>query len=100
MWESDKMDTQGKIMKSKGVLNMSTTAQKWGNSIGVRIPSAIAKQYKVEEGSRIEIQAVEGGIMLKPVTDKPTLEDLIEKCTPENSHENIDFGGASGRELI
>lgn len=79
---------------------MSTTAQKWGNSIGVRIPSAIAKQYKVEDGSRIEIQAVEDGIILKPVANKPTLEELIEKCTPENSHKEIDFGGPSGEELI
>lgn len=94
------MNREDNIMKSKGVLIMSTTAQKWGNSIGVRIPSAIAKQYKVKEGSRIEIIAAKDGIILKPITNKPTLEELIKKCTPENSHEEIDFDGPIGRELI
>lgn len=30
----------------------------------------------------------------------PTLEELCEKCTPENRHEEIDFGGPMGKEII
>jgi hypothetical protein len=30
---------------------------------------------------------------------KPTLEELLEKCTPENRHEEIDFGEPVGKEI-
>lgn len=84
----------------KGVLQMTTTAQKWGGSIGVRIPQRIAKKYGVVNGSSIKVTEDGEKIILKPVNDKPTLEELVAKCSPENAHEEIDFGGPVGRELI
>lgn len=35
----------------------------------------------------------------KKKRNKYTLEELLEKCTPENRHEEIDFGRV-GRELL
>jgi len=32
--------------------------------------------------------------------NKPTLDDLLEKITPENQHNEIDFGQPLGKELI
>ncbi|MFD1064751.1 AbrB/MazE/SpoVT family DNA-binding domain-containing protein [Oceanobacillus locisalsi] len=79
---------------------MSTTAQKWGGSIGVRIPQKIAKKHGVENGTQINITEDGNKIILEPIKNKPTLEDLIQHCSPENSHEEIDFGGPAGRELF
>lgn len=82
------------------VLHMNATVQKWGNSLGVRIPQRIAKQFDVVNGSKVEIMVTEQGIILKPVDNDPTLEELLARITPENRHEEIDFGGPVGRELL
>lgn len=85
---------------NKGVFNVTVTAQKWGNSIGVRIPQKLAKKYGVENGTQIQMIDDGEGIKLKPVKNEYTLEELLAKCKPENRHEEIDFGGPVGRELI
>lgn len=71
---------------------MTATVQKWGNSIGVRIPRKIAKQFDVVNGSKLEVIATDQGIILKPVDNDPTLEELLAKVTPENKHDEINFG--------
>src|SRR5699024_6117494 len=85
---------------SMGGFHMTTTAQKWGGSTGVRIPQHIAKKYDIVPGTKVQVSDDGGKVVLNPVKDKPTLEELVAKCTPENSHEEIDFGGPTGRELI
>lgn len=80
--------------------SMGTTAQKWGGSIGIRIPHHLAKKYGIVSGVRIQISDDGEKIVLNPVKDKPTLEELAEKCTPEESYEEIDFGGPVGKENI
>lgn len=78
---------------------MTTTAQKWGGSTGVRIPKKIAEKHNITPGTKIEISEDNGKIVIKPVRNKPTLEELVSKCTPENSHEEY-FKASAGRELI
>lgn len=85
---------------SKGGCLMTTTAQKWGGSTGIRIPQHIAKKYNIVPGTKVQISDDGEKIVLNPEREKPTLEELVAKCTPENSHEEIDFGGPTGRELI
>lgn len=85
--------------KNKEVLSMTTTAQKWGNSLGVRIPQRIAKKYGVVNGSEIKVTEGEHGIILKPLTTKPTLDELLAQITDENRHNFIDFG-REGDELL
>lgn len=80
--------------------HMTTTAQKWGGSIGVRIPHHLAKKYGIADGTKIQVSDDGTKISLNTIKDKPTLEELVKKCTPENSHDDIDFGGPVGRELI
>jgi len=93
-----------KINQSKGVDYMSTvTAQKWGNSLGVRIPKEAADRIGIDQGSEVEINVIgsEGTITLKPKRQrkKYTLEELLAQITPENRHKEVDFG-IEGRELI
>jgi len=87
------------INSQKGVLIMSKTAQKWGNSIGVRIPQVIAKQFNVEDGTQIEIRAGENEIILRPITNKPKLEDLLAQITKDNQHEEVDWDKPEGEEI-
>ncbi|NLL67058.1 MAG: AbrB/MazE/SpoVT family DNA-binding domain-containing protein [Clostridiaceae bacterium] len=78
---------------------MSTTIQKWGNSLGIRIPQKIAKEYGFIHGSKVEIQTIGEGIIIRPAEPIPTLEELMAKITPENQHEEVDFGRAEGEEI-
>lgn len=79
---------------------MSTTVQKWGNSLGIRIPRQIAEQIAVEQGSEVElIVSDDYTLIVKPRKKKPTLEQLLAQCKPENRHEEIEFG-TEGKELL
>lgn len=78
---------------------MTTKVQKWGNSLAIRIPKEVAEQLSLEQGSDVEIQKTEDGIKLTPKKRKPTLEEMMAQITPENQHEEIDWGKPEGREV-
>jgi antitoxin MazE len=59
---------------------------KAGNSLAVRIPSAIAKRIGLEDGAALEM-AVDNGIIYVRKAPSRALADLIERITPENLHE-------------
>lgn len=91
-----------KINQRKGVDFMSTViAQKWGNSLGIRIPKEAADKIGISQGSEIQLYVTENEITLRPkrIKKKYTLEELLSQITPENQHQEIDFG-TEGRELI
>jgi len=88
--------------EEKGVktMIMATTVQKWGNSLAVRIPSAVAERIAIHQGSELELNVVnDKEITLVPKRKTPTLEELLAKITPENRHVEIDLG-IEGNELI
>lgn len=97
------MNSNKKNEQKEDSLTMSTTVQKWGNSLAVRIPSGVAERAKIEQGSEIEMKVVgnQGIITITPrkKRKKYSLEELVSKITPENRHEYIDLG-REGRELI
>ena len=70
--------------------------QKWGNSLGIRIPKAIAMRAGFEEGSPIDFDVVDGKIIIKRKQQK--LDDLLSLITPDNLHEEISTGKAEGKE--
>ncbi|MBF8417900.1 AbrB/MazE/SpoVT family DNA-binding domain-containing protein [Heyndrickxia coagulans] len=97
-------ELQTKTNYNKGVDYMSTVvAQKWGNSLGIRIPKEAAERIGIGQGSELELNVIgsESMITLKPkkVRKKYTLDALLSQITPENRHKEIDFG-TEGRELI
>ena len=85
--------------KEGEVRSVTTTVQKWGNSLAIRIPAGVAEQFNIQQGSEMDMNVGLRGITLVPKKRKPTLEELLSKCTPENRHEEIDFGVA-GKELF
>jgi len=93
---------EGKQMKGDGYMAV-VVAQKWGNSLGIRIPKEAAEKIGISFGSELEMYVAENGesITLKPRSPqkKYTLEEFLSQITPENRHDEIDFG-TEGRELI
>lgn len=45
---------------------MRTTIQKWGISLGIRIPNLMAKDLKFESGSEVELVEEADRIIIRP----------------------------------
>ena len=72
---------------------------RWGNSLGVRIPRALAEQVRLEEGTEVEIVVEGDTLRVRPRPRAYSLNELVEQITPENRHEETDWGEPEGREV-
>ena len=80
---------------------MTTTVQKWGNSLALRIPSSLAKDIHLRQGSVVELVIVEGRMVMKPKEERKfSLAKMLNSVTKENLHSAQDWGGAAGRESL
>ena len=79
---------------------MKTQLAKWGNSMAVRIPKAVAEAVRFRPGDNVEM-AVEDSCTIKICRPKPepTLEQLVAGITPENRHGEVDWGKPVGHEV-
>lgn len=71
---------------------------KWGGSLAVRIPKAIAEQWGISEGSAIEmdVQVQDNRVVMhKQVYN---LSEMLAQVMPENLHPEQDTGDAQGNE--
>ena len=75
---------------------MDMTISKWGNSLGVRIPRAVAKAAGIGLGTPVHITADKGRIVLEPV--RYDLKSLLSGVTQKNRHPAIDTSSAVGEE--
>jgi antitoxin MazE len=76
-----------------------TQVSKWGNSLAVRIPHALAKEARLAEGDRLSFSLAEdGSIVLRSTRRKYQLRDLVNRITPKNRHCETDWGKPEGRE--
>ncbi len=79
---------------------MKVAVQKWGNSLAVRIPKAIAIESNIRQGSEVNLTLEDGRVVLVPVeTAEYTLEELLTRVTKDNLHEEVDAGPPRGREV-
>ena len=78
---------------------METKVQKWGNSLGVRIPRNLAADVRLEPGTTVRISAEDASIVIRPL-DRPTvkLADLLKRVTRANLHDEVDTGESRGKE--
>ena len=80
---------------------MKTTAQKWGNSLAIRVPKRVAEEAGLREKDLVEIEVRKGTLVVRPHLRRVyRLEDLLKRITPRNVHEGVDFGGPVGREAF
>ena len=78
-----------------------STVQKWGNSLAVRIPSVLAGQLDVGDGTEVELTVRNGELVVRPVRQqKRSLRELLKDCKPSQMHGETDFGEDVGREVL
>lgn len=79
---------------------MQTQVKKWGNSLALRIPKPMAEQLSIKTNSAVEIQVVDGQLMIKLLPEPElTLEDLLAQITDENLHQEVETGAVVGQEV-
>lgn len=80
---------------------MKTTAQRWGNSLAIRVPKRVAEEAGLREKDAVEIEVREGALVVRPHLRRVyRLEDLLRRITPRTVHDEFDFGGPVGREAL
>ncbi|MBF7047430.1 AbrB/MazE/SpoVT family DNA-binding domain-containing protein, partial [Campylobacter volucris] len=72
---------------------------KWGNSVGLRMPTYILKELNITCGQQVDISVDNGNIIIKPINNYKLME-LINQITPENIHSEISVGSEVGNEII
>jgi antitoxin MazE len=77
---------------------MRTEIAKWGNSLAVRLPKSIAADMGLSEGVPVELSIDAGKLVVAPARPKYRLADLLAQITPENRHDEVDWGALKGTE--
>ena len=78
-------------------LDLRIKLNKWGNSLGIRIPKAYIDELDLKENSEMIMKVKKDKIILEKPDDD--FEDLISKITDENKHQSVDWGNAVGKEV-
>ena len=83
---------------------MIVELRKWGNSLAVRIPKALAKAIKVRDGRRVELTVKGDTLVLRPLARpkrkrRYSLDQLLTGMTRENVPQEVDWGPPRGTEM-
>ena len=78
---------------------MKVAFQKWGNSLALRVPKVVAREIGASDGKTAEMSVRDGKLVIEVTKPKRrkrryTLDELVAGITPENRHEEIDWGAA------
>ena len=73
---------------------MRARIAKWGNSLGVRIPKAVAKEAGLDEGANVEVRVAGQNLVLAPARRQYNLNELVGAITPKNRHGETDWGAS------
>lgn len=76
---------------------------RWGNSLGVPIPKALARQLGMTEGTVVVVAAEGDRLVLKTTRPSYRLGELLQGMTPDAMHEALGWEGRNddvGREDV
>jgi antitoxin MazE len=78
---------------------MTVIVNKWGNSLGIRIPQPVANKVGFTAGMPVNVDVVDNKIVISPVQKKYHLDELLVGVTPELIGGEYDWGEPVGREV-
>lgn len=85
-------------LTAEGAVTLRARITRWGNSLGVRIPKAVAQEVGLEEGANVEVKVSGRNLLLLSANREYSLDELVEGITPKNRHSETDWGGPVGNE--
>lgn len=80
---------------------MQAKVQKWGNSLAIRIPKALAEETGLYDHANVNLTLEDGRLVIEPLREgnKYQLEELLLEVNDTNLHGEYLFGDAEGREI-
>ncbi len=82
------------------MLGLTTILDRWGNSLGVRLPKAVIESAGLREGDRVHIQVENGMVVIRAAKPRYSLDELLEGVTPGSMHAESATSGVIGAEDI
>ena len=79
---------------------MLAMVRKWGNSAAVRLPASVLAEAKLGFDQSVDVRVEDGAVVIRSVRPRYTLEELVAQITPENRHEETDWGPDVGLEIL
>jgi antitoxin MazE len=77
---------------------MANIINRWGNSLGVRIPLPVANELGFKIGTVVDVTIEDGKAVISPIKKKYTLSELLEGVTPDLIEGEYDWGQPVGNE--
>ncbi len=83
---------------------MRVAFQKWGNSLALRVPKAFADEIGASDGKAAEM-SVRNGQLVVEITRmqrrkrRYKIDELVSGITPDNRHEEVNWGPPVGNEV-
>lgn len=77
---------------------METRVQRWGNSLALRIPKALADQIGLVDNSPVELSLRESKLVIE-MKQAHHLAELLALVTEDNLHREVGTGPAVGGEI-
>ena len=79
---------------------MEAKLQKWGNSLGIRIPSNILKSLNIKTNDILNIELDDNKIVISvPKKKKISLEERFKEYNGENMAKNFSWDESVGKEI-
>ena len=78
---------------------MKTKIQKWGNSLGVRLPKSITEQKSLKAGLSVSVLIQNNQIVIEPIVEEMSLSSMMASVTPKNLHKETEWSEARGNEV-
>jgi antitoxin MazE len=79
---------------------MQVRLSKWGNSLGLRLPRALAQQVGLRAGQKVNIVVEGERLIVEPVFPRLFLQKLLVNMTPEAMRAAYDWGDDAARERV
>lgn len=80
---------------------MKSAIAKWGNSLALRLPRALAESAALREGSAVDLRLEGDSLVITPTRPRYRLEDLLasyETTDDEAESREVDWGPPQGKE--
>ncbi len=83
---------------------MDIQLKKWGNSLGLRIPHQLTKNFGWDENSTLEIEEMQDALIIRKKTNSLTLEQLLASIPADFTYpddvQNFTHSAAIGQEIL
>jgi antitoxin MazE len=80
---------------------VNLTVRQWGNSLGVRIPAAIAKAAGIELDQPVRVMADDGKVIIQPIGErKLSLAEKLDRFDPARHGGEVMVTGRVGAEIV